>query len=38
MGRTIYEVVEWHDNENITIQKNNKNVRVHINNVKAFDE
>ena len=33
-----YEVVEWHGNENITIRKNNKNVRVHINNVEAFDE
>jgi len=36
-----YEVIEWHDNENIeniTIQKNNRNVRVYINNVKAFNE
>jgi len=32
-----YEVIEWHDNQNITIQKNNKNVRVHINIVKAFN-
>jgi len=33
-----YEIIEWHDNGNMTIRKNNKNIRVHTNNVKAFNE
>jgi len=33
-----YEVLELHDNENITVNKGRKGYRIHINNVKLFYE
>jgi hypothetical protein len=33
-----YEVLEIHDNENITVNKGRKGYRIHINNVKLFYE
>ena len=31
-----YEVIEVHDNENITVNKGHKGYRIHKNNVKIF--
>jgi len=33
-----YDVIMVHDNENITIKKGRRDYRIHINNVKKFNE